>query len=250
MSILGIVPARYDSTRFPGKPLIKIGSKTMVELVYEQAKKCKHLKDVIVATDDVRIYDHVLSFGGNVILTSKSHQSGTDRCAEVVEELKTNYTSVINIQGDEPFIDPEQISLVAASLIITNSDIVTLAKKIETVADLFNENKVKVVMDKNDFAIYFSRAPIPFQKENKKDNWLQNHNYYKHIGMYGFKIKTLLEITKLSVSELEKTESLEQLRWIDNGYKIRVEHTEIETDAIDTESDYQSILNKLKNKSV
>ena len=250
MAILGVIPARYASTRFPGKPLISIGNKTMVERVYEQAKKCALLHEVIVATDDTRIFENVVSFGGKAILTSIHHQSGTDRCAESIEKLSQQYTSVINIQGDEPFIDPQQISLLAELLMLEDSQIVTLVKKVEDSRDIFNSNKVKVVVDKNNFAMYFSRAPIPFQRDLQKENWLSHHSYYKHVGMYGYKTETLRAITKLSVSKLEKIESLEQLRWLENGFKIKVGYTEIETDAIDTEADYQLILERLKNKSI
>lgn len=250
MAILGVIPARYASTRFPGKPLISIGNKTMVERVYEQAKKCALLHEVIVATDDTRIFENVVSFGGKAILTSIHHQSGTDRCAESIEKLSQQYTSVINIQGDEPFIDPQQISLLAELLMLEDSQIVTLVKKVEDSRDIFNPNKVKVVVDKNNFAMYFSRAPIPFQRDVQKENWLSHHSYYKHVGMYGYKTETLRAITKLSVSKLEKIESLEQLRWLENGFKIKVGYTEIETDAIDTEADYQLILERLKNKSI
>jgi 3-deoxy-manno-octulosonate cytidylyltransferase (CMP-KDO synthetase) len=169
---------------------------------------------------------------------------------EVISKSDIEYLSVINIQGDEPFIDPKQIMLLAKILSSPEVEIATLAKTVEDYNDLFNSNKVKVVLDKNGYAIYFSRAPIPFQKETEKENWLKNQTYFKHIGMYGYKVKTLHSITKLAISSLEKAESLEQLRWIENGFKIKIGYTEIETDAIDTEDDYQLILNKLKNKAI
>ncbi|MFA8300588.1 MAG: 3-deoxy-manno-octulosonate cytidylyltransferase [Hyphomicrobiales bacterium] len=241
MKILGIIPARYASTRFPGKPLAMINGKTMIQRVYEQAKKCSSLENVIVATDDDAIFKHVESFGGNVVMTSESHPSGTDRIAEVVEILNNDgehYDAIINIQGDEPYIDPKQIELIAQ--LFEDPDVVlgTLIKQINTIEELNNSNVVKVVKDLNDFAVYFSRYSIPFCRNEKEDEEkLKSHSYYKHIGIYGYKSDVLRQITKLNMSSLEKSESLEQLRWLENGFKIKVAITDIEGHAVDTYDD-------------
>jgi 3-deoxy-manno-octulosonate cytidylyltransferase (CMP-KDO synthetase) len=240
MKILGIIPARYASTRFPGKPLVSIKGKTMIQRVYEQAKQCTALNQVIVATDDSRIYSHVIDFGGLAIMTSTNHQSGTDRCAEVARSYP-EYDIVINIQGDEPFINPNQIDELA-SCFETNADIATLVKKITTNEELFNPNTPKVLKNVLGEAIYFSRATIPLIRGVEKENWLSHYQYYKHIGIYGYRSSILHQITKLLPSTLEKAESLEQLRWIENGYRIKVAETEHETFAIDTPADLEKIL--------
>ena len=240
MKILGIIPARYASTRFPGKPLVSIKGKTMIQRVYEQAKQCTSLNQVIVATDDSRIYSHVIDFGGLAIMTSTNHQSGTDRCAEVARSYP-NYNVVINIQGDEPFINPNQIDELA-SCFETNADIATLVKKITTNEELFNPNTPKVLKNVLGEAIYFSRATIPLIRGVEQENWLSHYQYYKHIGIYGYRSSILHQITKLLPSTLEKAESLEQLRWIENGYRIKVAETEHETFAIDTPADLEKIL--------
>lgn len=241
MKIIGIIPARYASTRFPGKPLVDIGGKTMIQRVYEQALKCK-LAKVVVATDDDRIAAEVTRFGGEFVMTSDHHQSGTDRCAEVVKHLP-DYDVVINIQGDEPFIDPKQVSLIADCFIDPNVKLATLIKVIHTEHELFNVNIPKVVINSNQQAVYFSRHPIPFIRgaENHTD-WLKSHQFYKHIGIYGYQTKTLLALTKLTPSSLELAESLEQLRWIENGYQIQTKVTDIETIAIDTPEDLKKIV--------
>jgi 3-deoxy-manno-octulosonate cytidylyltransferase (CMP-KDO synthetase) len=240
MKILGIIPARYASTRFPAKPLVDIGGKTMIQRVYEQALKC-NLDKVVVATDDERISAEVTRFGGEFVMTSPNHQSGTDRCAEVIEKLP-GYDVVINIQGDEPFIDPKQVSLVASCFFNTEVKIATLIKAIHTEEELFNVNIPKVVVNSNQQAIYFSRHTIPFIRgAEKKDDWLKKHQFYKHIGIYGYQTETLLAITKLAPSSLELAESLEQLRWIENGYQIQTKVTDIETIAIDTPEDLKKI---------
>jgi len=241
MKILGIIPARYGSTRFPGKPLVDIDGKTMVQRVYEQAKSCTNLTDVIVATDDERIFNEVVRFGGKVAMTANTHQSGTDRCAEVVNSLNENYDVVINIQGDEPFINPEQIKQLFNCFTDSKTQIATLVKKISNPEDLFNENKVKAVLDKNNFALYFSRNPIPYFRGEPKENWLNKHAYFKHIGIYGYQIAVLKEITQLNPSSLELTEGLEQLRWLENGYNIKVAETELEAIAIDTPEDLEKL---------
>jgi 3-deoxy-manno-octulosonate cytidylyltransferase (CMP-KDO synthetase) len=241
MKILGIIPARFASSRFPGKPLVDIGGKSMIQRVYEQAKKCGHLTEVIVATDDTRIYDHVLNFGGAVIMTSPDHQSGTDRCAEVALQHR-QYNVIINIQGDEPFIDPEQITKLAACFNDPNTQIATLIKKITTEQELFNANSPKVLVNKLSEAIYFSRSPLPHIRGKEHADWLNHYNYFKHIGIYGYRADVLQQITKLPVSSLEKAESLEQLRWIENGYRIKVAETELETHAVDTPEDLEKFI--------
>jgi len=240
MNILGIIPARYASTRFPGKPLVDISGKTMIQRVYEQAKKCSSFADVVVATDDDRIFDHVLAFDGKAVMTSAEHQSGTDRCAEVASK-HPEYDIIINIQGDEPYIDPEQITKLAACFNDPGTQIATLVKKIHSVEELHNANSPKVLINKLSEAIYFSRSPLPHIRGQEPQNWLNYYTYFKHIGIYGYRADILQQITKLPVSPLEKAESLEQLRWIENGYKIKVAETELETVAVDTPED----LNKL-----
>lgn len=241
LGIIGIIPARYASTRFPGKPLIDIGGKTMIQRVYDQAKKATLLSDVVVATDDVRIYEHVLSFCGKAIMTSEKHQSGTDRCAEVVEKIDYKVDAVINIQGDEPFIYPEQIDLVASAFNNNEVILATLIKKINQTADLISDTVMKVVVDKNNRAIYFSRNAIPYCRGKAIEEWLNNHTYYKHIGIYGYRTSTLKEITQLPPSSLELTESLEQLRWIENGYPIHVMLTDKESVSIDKSEDLEKV---------
>jgi len=236
MNILGIIPARYASTRFPGKPLVNIAGKSMIQRVYEQSKKCALLNDVIVATDDDRIYDHVIGFGGKAIMTAANHQSGTDRCAEVSAK-HPEYDIIINIQGDEPYINPEQISKVALCFDASDTEIATLVKKVETEQELFNPNSPKVIINNNSEAIYFSRSPLPHIRGREQQHWLQHFTYFKHIGIYGYRADVLQQITKLPVSSLEKAESLEQLRWVENGYRIKVAETELETYAIDTPED-------------
>jgi len=240
MTILGIIPARFASTRFPGKPLVDIAGKSMIQRVYEQAKKCTHLTEVIVATDDTRIYDHVLGFGGVAIMTSADHQSGTDRCAEVALQ-HPQYNIIINIQGDEPYIDPEQITKLAFCFNDAGTQIATLVKKVANEQELLNVNSPKVIINKLSEAVYFSRSPLPHIRGQEQQNWLSHFTYFKHIGIYGYRADVLQEITKLPVSSLEKAESLEQLRWIENGYRIKVAETELETYAIDTPEDLANL---------
>jgi len=240
MKILGIIPARYASTRFPGKPLVDIAGKSMIQRVYEQAKKCVSLAEVIVATDDERIFNHVTNFGGVAVMTSPDHQSGTDRCAEVA--LKhVGYDVIINIQGDEPYIDPEQITKVAACFTSADVQLSTLIKKINTLEELNNLNSPKVIINKHSEAIYFSRSPLPYLRGHDPSDWLNHFTYFKHIGIYGYRADVLQKVTKLAISPLEKAESLEQLRWIENGYKIRVAETELETHAIDVPEDLKKL---------
>ena len=241
MQILGIIPARYASSRFPGKPLVDIAGKSMIQRVYEQAKKCSHLSEVIVATDDDRIYDHVTAFGGKAIMTSSDHKSGTDRCAEVAQ-IHPTYAVIINIQGDEPYIDPEQISKLISCFNDSEAQIATLIKKVLTNEELNNTHSPKVIINKISEAIYFSRSPLPHIRGQEPQNWLRHFTYFKHIGIYGYRADILQQITKLAISSLEKAESLEQLRWIENGYKIKVAETELETYAIDTPEDLKKII--------
>lgn len=247
MKILGIVPARYASTRFPAKPLVDIGGKSMVQRVYEQACKSKLLTKVLVATDDQRIADHVLAFGGQVVMTNENHPSGTDRCYEALSLQEEEFHYVINIQGDEPFIRPDQIDLLAA-LLDGETAIATLVKKLTDQESLFNPNVVKAVVALDGKALYFSRSPVPHMRNTKETEWLQNGTFYKHIGMYGYRADTLEKLTKLPVSPLEKAESLEQLRWLDNGYTIKTTETKSETIGIDTPEDLQKALAYLKEE--
>ncbi len=248
MTILGIIPARYASTRFPGKPLIDINGKTMIQRVYEQAKLSDRLSEVVVATDDERILNHVISFGGKAMLTSDKHQSGTDRCAEVAEAFP-EFDIFINIQGDEPFIDPKQIDLLCSCFENDTTELATLVKEIQTEEELNNHNSPKVILNKDSEAIYFSRAVIPFLRNTDPSDWINAHTFYKHIGIYGYRKGVLKAITQLEVSNLEKAEALEQLRWIENGYKIKVAITNIETQAIDTPEDLDKILSDFQNKN-
>jgi len=238
--IIGVIPARYASTRFPGKPLIDIGGKSMIQRVYEQCKKTSVLSDVIVATDDNRIAEHVLSFGGKVIMTADTHQSGTDRCAEVISTYKGKCDAVINIQGDEPFIDPRQIELLASAFNEESTQIVTLIKKIKSEEEVRNPNVVKAIANKNNQAIYFSRSPIPYRRNPGVDI-----TYFKHVGIYGYRKQVLAEITQLPMGKLEQAESLEQLRWVENGYSIVLKETDLETIAIDTPDDLDKVLKML-----
>jgi 3-deoxy-manno-octulosonate cytidylyltransferase (CMP-KDO synthetase) len=245
MNIVGIIPARFASTRFPGKPLIDIAGKTMIQRVYEQAKKSKSLSEVVVATDDERIAEHIRSFGGNVVMTNENHQSGTDRCFEAIEKFEINADAVINIQGDEPFIQPEQIDLVASCFLQKDTELATLVKKINSIEELFNKNTPKVVLNKNKEAIYFSRETIPHIRGKEQTEWLKCHTFYKHIGIYGYRTDVLATITQLKQSDLELAEALEQLRWLENGYKIKVEITDFESVAIDTPDDLKKLTNFL-----
>lgn len=241
MKILGIIPARFASSRFPGKPLIDLAGKTMIQRVYEQAKKATSLTEVVVATDDHRIFDSVEAFGGKAIFTSDQHQSGTDRCAEVAQKMK-GFDAVINIQGDEPLINPAQIDLLAACFNDEETELATLVKIIKTEEELFNINTPKVILNKSLEAIYFSRQTIPHLKNIETKDYLQSHIFYKHIGIYGYKCDVLQQIAQLPIGNLEKAESLEQLRWLEYGYKIKVAITEHETLAIDSPDDIEKVL--------
>lgn len=242
-NILGLIPARYASSRFPGKPLADIGGKPMIQRVYEQS--CKILPFVYVATDDERIFSAVESFGGRVVMTASTHQSGTDRCAEAlaIVEKQTNkhFDAVINIQGDEPFISPIQIELLASAFDKESTEIATLVKVADNKQDLFNPNKPKVVISQQGNALYFSRSPIPYLRGIEEAEWHLKHKYYNHIGLYGYRSDILGEITKLERGTLEKCESLEQLRWLENGYSIAVMETKLESLSIDTPEDLEAL---------
>ena len=241
MKILGIIPARYASTRFPGKPLADVNGKHMIQRVYEQAKKCKLLTEVVVATDDKRIENAVKKFGGKSIMTSVKHESGTDRCFEAMTKLGKKFDAVINIQGDEPFIHPEQISLVAKCFKDKKVQLATLVMKLTSIHELTNHNTIKVIVSKKKEAIYFSRTAIPYYRGEDFTEWLKLHTYYKHVGIYGYRSDILAKVTKLERSSLEIAESLEQLRWLENGYKIAVEFTDWESHSIDTPEDLQKL---------
>lgn len=241
LKFAGIIPARYASSRFPGKPLVLIGDKPMIQRVYEQARKS--LEIVWVATDDKRIFDAVLDFGGKAIMTSPDHLSGTDRCAEAVtrinRETGRKIDIVINIQGDEPFIKPEQIILLTECFNDKSVELATLVRKVEPGEDVFNPNQPKVILNLKGDAIYFSRAAIPFVRDCEKVDWSKNHVFYKHPGLYAYRSETLKKITLLPRSPLEITESLEQNRWIENGYRIRTAVTTWQSIGIDTPDDLE-----------
>ena len=240
LRVIAIIPARYASTRFPAKPLAVLGGKMVVERVYEQVKKA--IDKVVVATDDERICDAVLSFGGEVVMTSSEHRSGTDRCAEAYDKLGYEADIVLNIQGDEPFVAPEQIEALIKCFESEKIDIATLVKPFsaeDSIDVLENPNSPKVVINEACEAIYFSRSVVPYIRGVERSEWLKSHTFYKHIGIYAFRAKTLKEVTTLPQSSLEKAESLEQLRWLDSGYKIGVGVTDIETVGIDTPEDLE-----------
>ncbi|MGN1376148.1 MAG: 3-deoxy-manno-octulosonate cytidylyltransferase [Prevotella sp.] len=238
MKFVGIIPARYASTRFPGKPLAILGGKPVIQRVYEQV--CKVLENVYVATDDERISTAVEAFGGKVIMTSPDHKSGTDRIEEAVSKIEDSFDVIINIQGDEPFIHESQIRTVCSCFDDPATMIATLARPFTSDADfsdIENPNSPKLVCDNNGFAMYFSRSIIPYIRGKKPSEWTSQYGYLKHIGLYAYRRNVLSEITKLPQSTLEIAESLEQLRWLQNGYRIKVGLTDVETIGIDTPED-------------
>lgn len=249
---IAIIPARYASTRFPGKPLAKLGGKFIIEWVYEQVSLA--VDNAIVATDDERIANAVASFGGKSVMTSPNHKSGTDRCYEAYVNNGGNEQVIINVQGDEPFIRPEQIQEIMSCFDDHGTQIATLVKPFDqtrSFAELENPNSPKVVIDKNRHAKYFSRQVIPYLRGIDKAQWPSLHQYYTHLGMYAYTRQTLAEITRLPMSDLEKAESLEQLRWLENGYKIAVGISEFQSIGIDTPEDLekaQSFLNSANSK--
>jgi len=240
MSIIAIIPARYNSSRFPGKPLADIKGKTMIQRVYEQAKVVERIERVIVATDDKRIFDHCLSFGAEVMMTSENHRNGTERIAEVIDNIKEQYDAVINIQGDEPFIKLEQLNLICDIIENNDTDIASLAKQIVNVSDVESPNTVKVVMNKNGKALYFSRFAIPYNR-NENNDIIR----FKHVGLYAYKSKILKEIIVLPESKLEVSESLEQLRWLEAGYTINMGITTYDSHGIDTPEDLEKAIKEL-----
>ncbi|MGI9160246.1 MAG: 3-deoxy-manno-octulosonate cytidylyltransferase [Saprospiraceae bacterium] len=237
--ILAVIPARYASTRFPGKPLADLAGKSMIRRVYEQTARCALADRIVVATDDDRIAEHVRAFGGEVMLTRAEHPSGTDRCAEVARAFP-QAEMVLNIQGDEPFIQPEQITLLARTLLdAPDFQIATLVKPLAALADLDNPNVVKAVFAPAGGALYFSRFPIPYLRNCTPEARLGHHTYYKHLGIYAFRRATLLELAGCAQTPLERAESLEQLRWLETGYRIAVGITTQESLGIDSPEDLE-----------
>jgi 3-deoxy-manno-octulosonate cytidylyltransferase (CMP-KDO synthetase) len=249
MKFLGIIPARYASTRFPAKPLAILGGKTVIQRVYEQVAGI--LDDAYVATDDERIEATVKAFGGKVIMTSPLHKSGTDRCYEAFTKIEGHFDVVVNIQGDEPFIQQSQLEAIKACFDDSSTQIATLVKPFssdDSFEALENVNSPKVVLNKNRNAMYFSRSVIPYQRNAEKNEWLKEHTYYKHIGLYAYRTEVLKEITNLPQSPLELAESLEQLRWLENGYSIKAGITSVETIGIDTPQDLERAEEFLKTQ--
>ncbi len=246
-SILGIIPARYASSRFPGKPLINILGKSMIERVYEQAKKSTLLSDVVVATDDARIFDHVKSFGGKAVMTLENHPSGTDRSFEALKNIGTQYDYIINIQGDEPFIDPSQIDLLC-NICDGKTELATLMIPVDSHEVLFDMGEVKITLNTNMEALYFSRMVIPFIKGKPQEEWHKCHKYYRHVGMYAYRNDVLEQITKLQPSSLENAESLEQLRWLENGFKVKCAITQFDSHCIDTPEDIEKVIRLMNIK--
>ena len=250
MRFLAIIPARYASTRFPAKPLALLGGKMVIERVYEQVAKC--VERVVVATDDERIFSAVESFGGEAVMTSTQHRCGTDRCREALERIGEEADVVINVQGDEPFVAIEHIELLKRGFESDATDIVTLATPFTEqggVEALENPNSPKVVIDKAGYALCFSRSVVPFVRGVERNEWLKHHTFYKHLGLYAFRTNILKEITLLPQTPLEKAESLEQLRWLESGYRIKIEVTDIETIGIDTPDDLQRAEASLQGKN-
>ena len=239
MRIIGVIPARFESSRFPGKPLIDLKGKSMIQRVYEGASKASGLDKVIVATDDQRIYDHVKGFGGDVVMTNSSHQTGTDRCGEVALDIDADV--IINIQGDEPLVDYRQLDQLCEIFNDTTVDIATLGIRIPMDSEeLSDPNRIKIVVDKKMNALYFSRSVIPFVRDQDV-----TYPFLRHIGLYAYRKSILMDLIKMAPSDLEKVESLEQLRWLYNGHSIRVVETDIETPNIDTPEDVKRVLDRL-----
>ena len=245
--ILGIIPARYASSRFPGKPLIEILGKSMIQRVYEQAVKSTLLTDVIVATDDERIFNHVESFGGKVVYTKAEHLSGTDRCFEAFQKIEDDFEYIINIQGDEPFIDPSQIDLLC-KVCTGTTELATLMIPVDSHEVLFDMGEVKITLNTNMEALYFSRMVIPYIKGKSETEWHKHHQYYRHVGMYAYRKDILEQITQLAPSSLEMAESLEQLRWLENGFKVKCAITKFDSHCIDTPEDIEKVIRLMNLK--
>ena len=235
MKFMAIIPARYASTRFPGKPLAVLGGKTVIQRVYEQVASL--LDEVYVATDDERIFSCVESFGGRAVMTRSDHKSGTDRIEEAAEKIGSDADVIINVQGDEPFIQPSQIQTLMQLFDAPETQIGTLGKRFESMEGVGNPNSPKIVTDRRGFALYFSRSPIPYIRGKEQSEWLDAYPFLKHLGIYAYRREVLREVTQLPQGSLEKAESLEQLRWLENGYRIRVGLTDVETVGIDTPED-------------
>jgi 3-deoxy-manno-octulosonate cytidylyltransferase (CMP-KDO synthetase) len=252
MKILGIIPARFASTRLEGKPLKDICGKTMIQRVYEQAIQA--LEHVYIATDDSRIEAEVNSFGGNVIMTSTEHTTGTNRCVEayniVQKELKIDFDAVINIQGDEPLLEPEILISLANCFNDSSTEMATLIRPVHDKKELLSTSDIWVVIDKNDNALYFSREIIPHFRGAHKDDWIEHHAYYKHIGMYGFTPKAIKQFASMNQTSLEKAESLEQLRWLENGGKIKVAHTNHHALSVDTQEDLDEVIEIIQKRGI
>jgi len=245
--VLGIIPARYASTRLPGKPLQMIQGKPMIQWVYEKAKAA--LTEVIIATDDARIEAAALAFGAQVVMTSLHHSNGTSRCKEVVEKLRGDYTHVINIQGDEPLLNPEDLKTLVNTLIHKNAELATLVYPIDKEEDLLRENQVYVVLDQNQRALYFSRAVIPVIRDLPKNQWFGKHTFYKHLGLYGYTVDALNTFAELPASALEITESLEQNRWLEAGKFIYCGFAKEDSTPVDTALDLEKVRKIISSKA-
>lgn len=245
MKFIAIIPARYASTRFPAKPLAMLGGEMVIQRVYEQVTKV--LPEAWVATDDERIFNAVTGFGGQAMMTRTDHKSGTDRIEEAAEKIATDADVIINIQGDEPFIQPSQIETICRQFDTPATQIATLGKSFASMEEVKNPNSPKIVMDVNGFAMYFSRSVIPFVRGKQEQDWDKSFPFVKHLGIYAYRRQVLKEITQLPQSPLEIAESLEQLRWLQNGYRIRVGITDVETVGIDTPDDLKRAEDFLKN---
>mgnify|MGYP004003849403 FL=1 len=252
MKALGIIPARFASTRLEGKPLKDICGKTMIQRVYEQATKA--LEHVYIATDDSRIEAEVKSFGGNVVMTSAEHTTGTNRCVEayniVQKELNIDFDAVLNIQGDEPLLEPEILTNLANCFNDPSTEMATLIRPVHDKKELLSTSDIWVVIDKNDYALYFSREVIPHVRGAQKDDWIEHHAYYKHIGMYGFTPKAIKQFASMNQTSLEKAESLEQLRWLENGGKIKVAHTTHHALSVDTQEDLDEVIEIIQTRGI
>ena len=238
--VVAIIPARFASSRFPGKPLIDLGGKPMIQRTYEQVKAVEGFDRIVIATDDQRIFDASVAFGAEVMMTSAKHLTGTDRCAEVLSQLGETVDYVVNIQGDEPFIEPAQLREVSAGF-TSGAPILTLIKKVQDSETLFNVNTPKVICDEEGHALYFSRQTIPFLRGVEPSEWLSKHTFYKHIGLYAYRADILPGLSALKPTSLEMAESLEQMRWVQNGIRIKAIETQFETIGIDSPADIEKI---------